>query len=120
MQTALRYFDEHLQVRRIGISYAVEVAFSSRDAAKAAKIVNATCEAYLQSLIDFRSEAARVAVQSDSYTVSNAHIVSKAMVPDRKSWPNILIVLPLALVIGALIGSCTALARDVFFRHPAS
>jgi uncharacterized protein involved in exopolysaccharide biosynthesis len=45
----------------MGISYAIEVAFSSANPEKAAKIANATVAAYLQSLIDFRSETAHVA-----------------------------------------------------------
>jgi uncharacterized protein involved in exopolysaccharide biosynthesis len=117
LQYAIERFQDHLQVRRIGISYAVEVAFSSGDAPKAARIANATTEAYQQSLVDFRAEAARVAVQSDSYTVSNVHLVSKALTPTRKSWPKIPLVIALALVIGAFIGGCLALARDIFSRN---
>lgn len=117
LQYAIERFEDRLQVRRIGISYAVEVAFSSQDAPKAAKIANATTEAYLQSLIDFRAEAARVSVQSDSYTVSNVHLVSKALTPSRKSWPKIPLVLAVALAMGAFIGGCIALARDIFSRH---
>jgi uncharacterized protein involved in exopolysaccharide biosynthesis len=117
LQYAIERFEDRLQVRRIGISYAVDVAFSSEDAPKAAKIANATTEAYLQSLIDFRGEAARVAVQPDSYTVSNVHLISKALTPTRKSWPKIPLVLALALAIGAFIGGCLALVRDIYSRH---
>ena len=61
MPLAVEHFQDRLRVRRTGISYAIEVAFSSANPEKAAKIANATTEAYLQSLIDFRSESARVA-----------------------------------------------------------
>ncbi|HET7848465.1 MAG TPA: GNVR domain-containing protein [Pseudolabrys sp.] len=203
MQTAVKRFADHLRVRRIGISYAVEVAFSSRDAAKAARIANATTDAYLQTLIDFRADAARVAsqwledrlaqlrvqmnaaniraqrfkaaqdyrivkpsdppkpvtdgidkttaspgggqttldeleltadtyrkvyqnffsafteaVQRESYPVSNVQVVSKAVAPDHKSSPKTLIVLALALAVGAFIGACFALLRDVFSHRP--
>lgn len=120
LQTASERFERQLEVRRIGISYAVAVGFSSQDAAKAAKIANATIEAYLQSLVDFRAEAARVAVQSDSYTVSNVHFVSKALAPIRKSWPKVPLVLALALAIGALVGGCLAIARDISRQRRAA
>jgi uncharacterized protein involved in exopolysaccharide biosynthesis len=116
LQYAIERFENHLRVRRIGISYAVEVAFSSENAAKAANIANATTEAYLQSLVDFRAEAARVSVQSDSYTVSNVHLVSKALSPTRKSWPKIPLIIALAVLIGAFIGGCAALARDILSK----
>jgi uncharacterized protein involved in exopolysaccharide biosynthesis len=116
LQYAIERFENRLQVRRLGISYAVEVAFSSEDAAKAASIANATTEAYLQSLVEFRAEAARVAVQSDSYTVSNVHLVSKALAPMRKSWPKIPLVIALSMLIGAFIGGCAALTRDHLAR----
>ncbi len=116
LQYAIERFEDQLRVRRIGISYAVEVGFSSSDAAKAAKIANATTEAYLQSLVEFRAEAARVSVQSDSYTVSNVHLVSKALAPTRKSWPKTALVILLAMLIGAFVGGCIALARDILSR----
>lgn len=116
LQYAIERFQDHLQVRRIGISYAVEVAFSSSDAPKAAKIANSITDAYLQSLVDFRAEAARVSVQSDSYTVSNVHLVSKALTPTRTSWPKIPLVIALGLIVGAFIGGCLALVRDVLSR----
>jgi succinoglycan biosynthesis transport protein ExoP len=112
LQAAIERFARRLEVRRIGISYAVAVGFSSQDAAKAAKIANAIVEAYLQSLVDFRAEAARVAVQSDSYTISNVHLVSKALAPIRTSWPKVPLVVALSLAMGAVIGACLAIARD--------
>jgi uncharacterized protein involved in exopolysaccharide biosynthesis len=193
----LERFQERLRVRRIGISYAIEVAFSSESPEKAAKIANATTEAYLQSLIDFRSEAARIAsdwleerlarlrvqmndanlraqqfrvtqdyrivrrkggpkadaeeprdeaaspnseqatleeleltaetyrkvyqnffsaftdtVQRESYPVSNARIISRADVPNRKSQPKTLLTLALGAMFGAFIGVSAALARQ--------
>jgi succinoglycan biosynthesis transport protein ExoP len=120
LQTAIERFKKDLSVRRIGISYAVEVAFSSGDPAKAAKIANATTEAYLQSLIDFRAEAARVAMQTNAYTVSNAHLVSKALAPAHRSSPKILLVIAIALAAGALVGGCIAFLRDVAGRRTVS
>lgn len=199
MQIAVERFERQLRVRRIGISYAVEVAFSSNDPAKAARIANATTDAYLQTLIDFRADAARVAsqwledrlaqlrvqmnaaniraqqfkaaqdyrivrpsgaekagtdgagaaglsparsqttldeleltadtykkvyqnffsaftetVQRESYPVSNVQVISKAVTPDEKSSPKTLVVIGLSLVIGAFLGACIALLRDIF------
>lgn len=58
---ALERFENGLGVRRVGISYALDVAFASRDAKKAALIANATVAEYLQSLIDARAAATRAA-----------------------------------------------------------
>jgi uncharacterized protein involved in exopolysaccharide biosynthesis/Mrp family chromosome partitioning ATPase len=48
-----------LDVQRIMQSYAIEIAFTSVDAAKAAKIANAVAEAYLREQTEARSQAAQ-------------------------------------------------------------
>jgi uncharacterized protein involved in exopolysaccharide biosynthesis len=61
LDPAVVQFRDNLRVGRVGISYAIEVAFYARDPQKAARIANATAEAYLQSLIDVRADSARAA-----------------------------------------------------------
>jgi uncharacterized protein involved in exopolysaccharide biosynthesis len=58
-RTAIAAFEKGLIVRRVGLSYAIEIAFRSVDAKKAALIANATAEAYLRDQIDAKSESAR-------------------------------------------------------------
>jgi succinoglycan biosynthesis transport protein ExoP len=47
------------QVRRVGLTYAIEITFSSPDAVKAAKIANALAQAYLTEQLEAQFEAAR-------------------------------------------------------------
>ena len=58
-RTAIAAFEKGLIVRRVGLSYAIEIAFKSVDAKKAALIANATAEAYLRDQIEAKSESAR-------------------------------------------------------------
>jgi uncharacterized protein involved in exopolysaccharide biosynthesis len=58
-RTAIAAFETGLIVRRVGLSYAIEIAFRSVDAKKAALIANATAEAYLRDQIDAKSDSAR-------------------------------------------------------------
>lgn len=58
-RTAIAAFEKGLIVRRVGLSYAIEIAFRSVDAKKAALIANATTEAYLRDQIDAKSDSAR-------------------------------------------------------------
>ena len=50
-------------MRRVGLSYAIEISFSSADPDKAARIVNAVAETYIRDQIEEKSEAARQASQ---------------------------------------------------------
>jgi succinoglycan biosynthesis transport protein ExoP len=50
-------FEENLKVRRRGLTYVLEVAYTSLDAAKAARIANAIAEAYLGDQVAAKSEA---------------------------------------------------------------
>ena len=49
-----------LDVRRIDISYAISIGFSSKSPQLASRIANTTANVYLQDLLDTRSRAARV------------------------------------------------------------
>ena len=59
-RAALKWFAGALDVRRAGISFAIDIFFAARDPEKAARIANATAEAYLQNLLDTRAAAAKV------------------------------------------------------------
>lgn len=58
---AITAFSTGLVIRRVGLSYAIEIAFSSASPEKAALIANATAEAYLRDQIESKSESARQA-----------------------------------------------------------
>ena len=58
---AISRFDAGLDIRRVGISYAIDIYFSALNPALAARIANATAEAYLQNLLDTRVKASKVA-----------------------------------------------------------
>jgi capsular exopolysaccharide synthesis family protein len=55
----LAIFDAGLNVRRLGVSYAIDIMFSSRSPELAAKIANATANAYINEQISARAQAAR-------------------------------------------------------------
>lgn len=55
---AMATLANNLDVRRAGLSYAIDVYYSSRDPAKAAKIANATAETYISDQLTTRAQAA--------------------------------------------------------------
>lgn len=59
MRAAISMFTDNLEVRRIGLSYAIEILYSSRDPQKAATIANAITEAYVRDQLDTKAQAAR-------------------------------------------------------------
>jgi uncharacterized protein involved in exopolysaccharide biosynthesis len=56
---AIAAFAKWLSVHRVGLSYAIEISFSSTNPERAAQIVNAVTEAYVRDQLDSKSEAAR-------------------------------------------------------------
>lgn len=60
---AIARFEAGLDVRRSGISYAIDIYFSAHEPEKAARIANATAGAYLQSLLDTRKAATKIGGQ---------------------------------------------------------
>lgn len=52
-------FQENLSVRRQGVSYAIDISFSSPDAKLAAKIANATANAHIREQLETKAAAAR-------------------------------------------------------------
>jgi capsular exopolysaccharide synthesis family protein len=59
-RVALRKLQENLDIRRVGISYVLDVAFASPDREKAARLANAITDAYLRDIVETRSRAARL------------------------------------------------------------
>lgn len=55
---ALGRYLSNLYVRRVGVSYAIEILYRSQSPALAAKIANATAEAYIQEQFAARAQAA--------------------------------------------------------------
>jgi capsular exopolysaccharide synthesis family protein len=58
MRRAMSQLEGNLDVRRAGLSYAMDVYYSSRDPEKAAKIANAMAETYIRDQLTTRAEAA--------------------------------------------------------------
>jgi capsular exopolysaccharide synthesis family protein len=58
-RAAISVFNDNLDVRRIGLSYAIEILYSSRDAEKAATIANSINDAYVRDQLDTKAQAAR-------------------------------------------------------------
>jgi capsular exopolysaccharide synthesis family protein len=59
MRIALAIFLSKLDVRRVGISYAIDVSFTSVNPATAARIANAIADAYVADQIATQADAAR-------------------------------------------------------------
>ncbi|MEZ5901027.1 MAG: Wzz/FepE/Etk N-terminal domain-containing protein [Hyphomicrobiaceae bacterium] len=59
-RAALAAFQRSLIVRRIGVSYAIDVFFTSSDADKSTRIANAVAEEYIRFQIETRANAAKV------------------------------------------------------------
>lgn len=52
-------FQSSLGIRRMGVSYAIEISFSSQNAEEAAKIANAMAEAFVREQLETKASAAR-------------------------------------------------------------
>jgi uncharacterized protein involved in exopolysaccharide biosynthesis/Mrp family chromosome partitioning ATPase len=52
-------FQSGLDIRRVGVSYAIDISFSSTDAEMAAKIANATANAHVREQVETKAAAAR-------------------------------------------------------------
>jgi polysaccharide biosynthesis transport protein len=118
-------FASRLNVRRIGQSYVVEVTFRASKPEKAAQIVNAVDDAYLNGgwrfdprFDHFRRFAEQV--EKQALTVSNVHVITPATPPIGKSSPQTKLVLALAVLLGGLVGSGSAMALHSLDRTAQS
>ncbi|HVV94034.1 MAG TPA: polysaccharide biosynthesis tyrosine autokinase [Hyphomicrobiales bacterium] len=58
-QYAIDAFEASLDVRRVGLSYAMDIFFSAHDPSAAALAANATADAYIRDQVEARAQAAR-------------------------------------------------------------
>lgn len=56
---ALQRFEQNRTVKRLGLTYVMEIGFSSRDPAKAARIANAIADAYIVDQLEAKYQATR-------------------------------------------------------------
>ena len=59
VRTLMKEIQENLEVRRIGLSYVLELSYRAGDAQTAASVVNAIGDAYVQDKIDRRARSAQ-------------------------------------------------------------
>lgn len=59
---AVEKFMQALDIQRVGVSYAIEIAFTSQDPELAAKVANATAAAFVREQLETQSQAAREGV----------------------------------------------------------
>lgn len=59
MRRALRTFQSHLNVKRIGLSYAIEIDFDSLSPERAAQITNAIADAYVVDALEAKYQITR-------------------------------------------------------------
>jgi len=57
---AVTMFEAGLDVRRYGLSYAIDISVSSKDPEKAARIANATADAFIRDQVETKSSTARL------------------------------------------------------------
>lgn len=58
-QQAVNSFKSRLNVKRVGLTYAIEISFRSLNPERAAQIANAVTDAYVVDLLEAQSQAAR-------------------------------------------------------------
>jgi len=56
---AIAIFGGNLDIRRVGVSYAINITYRSRNAELAAQIANATADSFVREQIETKAEAAR-------------------------------------------------------------
>src|ERR1700722_19068939 len=56
---AIKVFRSNLSIRRVGVTYVLEISYRSPDPAKAAQIANAVADAYINDQLNTRYQAAR-------------------------------------------------------------
>lgn len=56
---ALERFEKNRTIKRIGLTYVMEIGFTSKDPSKAAKIVNAIADAYIVDQLEAKYQATR-------------------------------------------------------------
>jgi capsular polysaccharide biosynthesis protein len=127
-QAAFQNFAQHLDVRRVGQSYVMEISYSSSDPALAARIANATVSGYILQAVSSKEEMAQagtevlqwrldaLAAQVDGATNAmkqgtlpaiptpdgDARIIGAAQAPLGPSGPRITLITALGGILGLL------------------
>ncbi|TJW32409.1 MAG: ATPase, partial [Mesorhizobium sp.] len=57
-RSAVEIFNDGLDVQRVGVSYAIDISFQSLDPALAARVANATAEAFVREQVQTTTKAA--------------------------------------------------------------
>lgn len=81
LQRAVQSFDNQLEVKRIGLSYVIEIEFTSYDRERAAKVANKIATAYINDQLASKSDAAERA--SDWLQARMAELREQASGSDR-------------------------------------
>jgi polysaccharide biosynthesis transport protein len=143
---ALRTFQKRLEVKRMALTYAIEIAFASHNPYRAAQISNAIADTYeinafvakhqitgrsaewlhdrLKELREQTSNSERAVVDSEKQLVElnrESRLITRAQPPTIKSWPDPLLVMALATLGGLIFGAAIGMLRDVsdrVFRNP--
>lgn len=136
-------FADRVSVRRIGQSYALEIAFRAPSGAMAARLANAVTAAYIRDQIEFKAAAvergseflqgriANIQTEKDiaveavrtgvipnvPFANADARVVSTATEPLSKASPQPLVLLPLVAVVGLVSGIGFLLVRHSFDRR---
>ena len=89
---AIRVLRANLSVRRVGLTYVLEIAYRSPDPAKASQIANAVADAYINDQLNTRYQAAKRAsiwLQERIAELRNQSNVAARAVQDYKEKNNI-------------------------------
>ena len=87
IRRTMNIFSSGLNVSRVGVSYAIEISFSSPDADQAARIANATADAFVREQLQTKAAAAREGGASghgESWPV-HANFMTRAIAADMRS-----------------------------------
>jgi succinoglycan biosynthesis transport protein ExoP len=144
-QAAFSNFEKHLDVRRVGQSYVIEIDYSSSDPALTARVANAAASAYILQSVEFKEQmaiagtealqwrlnalAAQVAAATQAMKQGNlpiiptpdadARVIGAAMPPLSPSSPKRTLIIALGGVLG-LLGGFTILALNLAFDRRIS
>ena len=89
---AIKVFRSNLSIRRVGVTYVLEISYRSPDPAKAAQIANAVADAYINDQLNTRYQAARRAsiwLQERIAELRNQSNTAARAVQDYKEKNNI-------------------------------
>ncbi len=129
-------FNNHLNVRRIGTSYVIEVSFWSNNAKKSAQIVNSILAVFIRDQLKGKAEQNRRGevleerinetraatqaletalrtgeIEAGFYSIADARVITAARSPINKSGPLIKLILAFCAALGLVLGLLVAAFR---------